>query len=98
MIYKREGKDPNEKKIDKPKITPIVMNRDSSSVFLKEIQAVEVAPIEPVFLDYDKDLQKLTAKSDIPVLYKQNMTNFIVWHATSMFSRERIARMSCWKA
>ena len=51
------------------------MNRDSSSVFLKEIQAVEVAPIEPVFLDYDKDLQKLTAKSDIPVLYKQNMTN-----------------------
>ena len=75
LIYKREGKDPNEKKIDKPKITPIVMNRDSSSVFLKEIQAVEVAPIEPVFLDYDKDLQKLTAKSDIPVLYKQNMTN-----------------------
>ena len=49
LIYKREGKDPNEKKIDKPKITPIVMNRDSSSVFLKEIQAVEVAPIEPVF-------------------------------------------------
>lgn len=39
LIYKRQGKDPNEKKIDKPKITPIVMNRDSSSLFLKEIQA-----------------------------------------------------------
>lgn len=77
LIYKREGKDPNEKKIDKPQITPIVMNRDSSSAFLKEIQAAEVAPIEPVFLDFDKDLQKLTAKSDIPVLYKQNMTNDI---------------------
>lgn len=77
LIYKREGKDPNEKKIDKPQITPIVMNRDSSSAFLKEIQTAEVAPIEPVFLDFDKDLQKLTAKSDIPVLYKQNMTNDI---------------------
>ena len=75
LVYKREGKDPNEKKIDKPQITPIVMNRDSSSAFLKEIQASEVAPIEPVFLDYDKDIQKLTAKSDIPVLYRQNTTN-----------------------
>ena len=53
------------------------MNVTQFSVFLKEIQAAEVAPIEPVFLDYDKDLQKLTAKSDIPVLYKQNMTNDI---------------------
>lgn len=77
VVYKREGKDPNEKKIDKPKITPIVMNRDSTSAFLKEIQAAKVTPIEPVFLDYDKDLQKLTAKSDIPVLYKQNATNDI---------------------
>lgn len=77
IVYKREGKDPNEKKMEKPKITPIVMNRDSSSAFLKEIQLAEVAPIEPVFLDYEKDLQKLTAKSDIPVLYKQNMTNDI---------------------
>lgn len=77
LVYKREGKDPNEKKIEKPKITPIVMNRDSSSVFLKDIQASNVAPIEPVFLDYDKDLQKLTAKSNIPVLYKQNATNDI---------------------
>ena len=51
------------------------MNRDSASVFLKEIQASQVAPIEPVFLDYEKDLQKLTAKSNIPVLYKENTTN-----------------------
>lgn len=75
LVYKKQGKDPNEKKIDKPVITPIVMNRDSSSVFLKEIQASDVTPIEPVFLDYDKDMQKLKAKSDIPVLYKKNVTN-----------------------
>lgn len=75
VIYKRQGQDPNEKKIDKPAITPIVVNRDSSSLFLKEIQQAQVKPIEPVFLDFEKDLQKLEAKSGIPVLYKQNTTN-----------------------
>ena len=75
VVYKRQGKDPNEKKMDKPEITPIVMNRDSSSAFLREIQAEQVAPIEPVFLDFNKDMHQLTAKSDIPILYKENTTN-----------------------
>ena len=77
VVYKREGKDPNELKIDKPEITPIFTNRDTASVFLREIQqaAANVKPIEPVFLDFSKDLSKETAKSDIPVLYKQNTTN-----------------------
>ena len=75
VVYKRQGKDPNEKKMDKPEITPIMMNRDSSSAFLREIQAEQVAPIEPVFLDFNKDMQQLTAKSDIPILYKENTTN-----------------------
>lgn len=77
LIYKRTGKDPSEKKIDKPQITPIFMNRDTASQFLREIQASKVTPIEPVFLDFDKDLSKLTAQSGIPVLYKQNVSNDI---------------------
>lgn len=75
LVYKREGKDPNEKKISKPAITPIFMNRDTASAFLREIQASNAEPIEPVFLDYSKDMGKTTAKSGIPVLYKQNTTN-----------------------
>lgn len=75
VIYKREGKDPTELKIDKPQITPIATNRDVSSEFVKEIQNDKVTPIEPVFLDFDKDMKILKAKSDIPVLYKQNVTN-----------------------
>lgn len=75
IIYKKQGKDPNEKKISKPQITPIVMNRDTASAFLKEIQASTVQPIEPVFLDYSKDLDMLKAKADIPVIYKQNNAN-----------------------
>lgn len=75
VIYKKQGKDPNEKKISKPQITPIVMNRDQVSPFLAEIQQSQVTPIEPHFIDFDKDLDKLTMKSNIPVLYKKNETN-----------------------
>ena len=75
VIYKREGKDPNELKIDKPQITPIATNRDVSSDFLREIQSTKVTPIEPVFLDFDKDMKILRGKSNVPVLYKRNTTN-----------------------
>lgn len=75
VIYKRMGKDDNAKTISKPAITPIVMNRDVASAFLKEIQGAVVKPIEPVFVDFSKDIEKGTAKSNIPVLYKKNTTN-----------------------
>ncbi|MGV8828610.1 MAG: M16 family metallopeptidase [Breznakibacter sp.] len=74
-IHKLQGKDPNELKIEKPKITPIVTNRDTASVFLRDIQASVVTPIEPVFVDFNKDMEQFKAKSDISVLYKQNTLN-----------------------
>ncbi len=74
VVYKRQGK-PNDKKIEKPQITPISANRDTESDFLAEIKLREVKPIEPVFLDYSKDINFLTAKQEIPVLYRQNTTN-----------------------
>ncbi len=75
VIYKREGKDPTELKIEKPQITPIATNRDAASDFLVEIQNSEVKTIEPLFIDFEKDMSKLNVKSNIPVLYKQNVTN-----------------------
>lgn len=75
VIFKKKGKDSNEKKMAKPEITPIVMNRDAASSFLKEIQESTVQPIEPQFLDFQKDLIQLKTKSNIPVLYKQNSTS-----------------------
>ena len=74
VVYKRQGTDPNAQKIAKPDITPIVTNRDAVSDFLVEITGTEVEAIEPVFLDFNKDMSRFTAKSDIPVLYKRNET------------------------
>lgn len=73
VVYKREGKD-NELKIDKPQITTIQTNRDNTSAFLNEVKFSQVKPIEPVFVDFDKDMGKLKAQSDIEVLYKKNET------------------------
>ena len=77
IVYKREGKDPNEQKIAAPKITPIATNRDAQSAFLVEIQNSEVKPIEPVFVDYGKDMSQFEARKGIDVLYKKNESNDI---------------------
>jgi predicted Zn-dependent peptidase len=74
IVYKIEGKS-DDKKIEKPTITPVSANRDNESEFLTEMKARIVKPIEPVFLDYDKDMSKLRTKNNIPLLYKKNEIN-----------------------
>jgi predicted Zn-dependent peptidase len=89
VVYKRQGKDPNEKKMDKPAITPIHTNRDTASAFLREIQlaAAAVPPVEPVFIDFDTEITRLQAThAHIPVLYKQNTTNQ-VFSLTFLFNK-----------
>ena len=76
-VLKLQGEDTGIEKIEKPRITPILTNRDTSSQFLRDILASEVTPIEPVFVDFKNDMDILTAKAGIPVLYKQNTTNGI---------------------
>lgn len=74
-IKKIQGKPNDVIKVSKPDITPIFTNRDTASAFLRDIQASIVEPIEPVFVDFQKDMSFYTAKSEIPVLYKKNETN-----------------------
>lgn len=74
VIYKKKGQ-PNEEKIDKPVITPVPTNRDMESKYFADFKVREVKPIDPVFVDFDKDLNKLTTKQNLPVLYKKNETN-----------------------
>ena len=78
VVYKHQGVNPKSNKIVAPAITPIATNRDKQSVFLTEISGIEVAPIEPVFVDYEKDLSKSEFSKGIEMLYKQNENNDIV--------------------
>lgn len=74
-VYKRQGEDKNQKKIDKPQITPIATNRDNQSEFLKAIAGSKVAPIAPRFTDYERDMDIFTLSNGLEVLYKQNELN-----------------------
>ena len=76
IIYKRQGEDKTVQKVSAPKITPIKANRDAQSAFLAEIQATEVTPIEPVYVDYDKDMSIFDVNG-LEVLYAQNELNDI---------------------
>ena len=74
-VFKRQGEDTTLKKIDKPAITPIPTNRDQVSDFVKEIQESKVEPIQPQFLDFQKDLAFFKTDKGLPVVYKQNKEN-----------------------
>ena len=74
-VYKRQGEDTTQKKIDKPAITPIPTNRDQVSDFVREIQETEVEPIQPQFLDFERDLAFFNTEKGLPVIYKQNTEN-----------------------
>ena len=75
VVYKRQGEDKSQKKIDKPTITPISANRDAQSDYLVAMQQSEVAPIAPQFVDYKRDLGRTKLENGIEVLHKRNDTN-----------------------
>lgn len=77
VVYKKVGEDKNIQKISAPKITPIVTNRDMVSDFVKEVQASEVKPIEPVFVDFSKELSFSDLAKGVNVIYKHNDLNDI---------------------
>ena len=74
VVYKRQGEQRNVQKVDKPEITPVVMNRDMESEFLKSIKNIKVNPIEPVFVDFNRDMKKGKANGN-EILYVQNTDN-----------------------
>ena len=77
IVYKKQGIDDSQKKIEAPEITPIATNRDKKSAFLQEIEASEVKPIKPVFIDFSKDMSKSSICEGVDLLYKKNELNGI---------------------
>ncbi len=75
VINKRQGVDTSIIPIEKPEISPVIMNRDSVSSLLAEVQASKVKEIEPVFVDYNKALSFGKTNNGIEVIYKNNELN-----------------------
>ncbi|MFN0275408.1 MAG: M16 family metallopeptidase [Chitinophagales bacterium] len=75
IVYKRQGQDTTVQKVDKPKITPIEANRDSSSAFLRQYQIIPSKPTSPEFIDYKQKIQTQEMKSGVNVSYIKNELN-----------------------
>jgi len=75
VVYKRSGKDANQQKVSKPSITKVALNKESKSPFHEKLLANKVEKIQPRFVDYEKDIQKLKMNKDVEVLYTHNNEN-----------------------
>ncbi|OPC03861.1 peptidase M16 [Elizabethkingia ursingii] len=73
-VYKRKGADKNVVKVEKPPITPVEVNRDAQSPFLVKVNNMPESPIKPVWLDYNKDIQK-SKLSELNILSVKNTDN-----------------------
>ena len=75
IVNKHTGEDKNVQKVDKPVITPVTVNREDQSPFLKDLMNKKPAPIQPVFIDYTKDITKANLSNGISVVYNANKEN-----------------------
>jgi len=75
IVYKRTGESTGLVKVDKPEISTIPVNRDLQSDFAKEILAMEISNIEPVFVDFDKNLNRKEIKPGVTLYHTKNETN-----------------------
>jgi predicted Zn-dependent peptidase len=74
-VFKRTGKDPNTVKVVKPAITPVPANRDAASAYYTEVSKLPSTELQPVFVDYKKDIQTANIKAGLPLYYTKNSEN-----------------------
>ena len=73
-ILKKKGENKNVQKVEKPAITPVAVNNEDESPFLKKIASIPANEIKPKWMDYDKEISKAKI-GDAEVLYVQNKDN-----------------------
>lgn len=75
ILNKLQGTPDPVYKVAKPAITPIEVGRDNESEYLRQLKARTVTPIEPRFVNFDKDMKKSKLANGAEVLYVQNVEN-----------------------
>ncbi len=75
VVYKRIGEDKNIHKVEKPQITPVVMNRDTQSAFIARFDSLQSERLSPVFIDYKTAIQTEPFKQDVDFNYVKNDLN-----------------------
>lgn len=88
IVYKLEG-NPDLARIEKPQITPLTINRDTASQYLKDIQNARPADLTPRFVDFQKDMTVGKYQDKLDILYKHNSQDplFSLYYVYEMGSR-----------
>ncbi len=76
-VHKLKGEDTAIVKVENPGITPIELNRDKESAFLKTFNDVESPNLEPQYIDYKTAILETKTKNNIGVSYIKNPNNDI---------------------
>lgn len=74
VIYKEKGVNDKLVRVENPGITPIKINRDAQSPFLKEVLGIKPAEIKPQFVDYKSAISTNQIK-DKKVSFVKNKYN-----------------------
>ncbi len=80
VVFKRKGEDKSIVKVEKPAITPVTTNADKQSPFLQTVNAIPMAPVKPVWLNF-ADIKRgkagIAGRQSAEVLYAPNVENDI---------------------
>ncbi len=74
-VFKRNGVAKDLVKVEKPQITPLAINRNDQSAYLKTFIAKRATSIEPVFVDYTASIKEDKLNENVNFDYIQNTTN-----------------------
>lgn len=74
VVYKETGESDNLK-VEKPEITQVPLNRDTTSAFAANFETMESTRMAPVYNNYKEDVVEDKLTSGIPLYYVENTTN-----------------------
>ncbi|HMS64586.1 MAG TPA: insulinase family protein [Ignavibacteria bacterium] len=75
IVYKNTGIDNSIEKVEKPEISPVKVNREDISEFAETVMTETTEDIQPVFVDFKKEITELKLKNNVPLYYLQNKEN-----------------------
>jgi zinc protease len=75
IVYKRTGEDKSLHKVEKPKITPVQINREVQSPFAVQFDTLESERLNPLFVDYKSALDIVELSNGLKLTYSKNENN-----------------------
>ncbi|HLP28265.1 MAG TPA: insulinase family protein [Candidatus Didemnitutus sp.] len=74
-VFKRTGERTDIESVVKPEITPVDLNRDTTTAFAESVLSMPFQDLTPVFFDLQRDIDRASVRKDIPLLAVRNTEN-----------------------